>query len=163
FGENSHLVLNPFIVVILPAAGALLAGVLCQLAPEARGGGGDAMIHAFHHQGGVVRRRVIWVKAIASILTLGSGGSGGREGPTMQIGGALGSTVGAGFGVTARERRILMLAGVAAGMAAVFRTPLGPALLATEVLYRDDFEAEALVPAILASVISYSVVFSIFG
>ncbi len=163
FSESGQLVLNPFIVIILPAAGALLAGLLCQLAPEARGGGGDAMIHAFHHQGGVVRRRVIWVKALASILTLGSGGSGGREGPTMQIGGALGSTVGAGFGVTARERRILMLAGVAAGMAAVFRTPLGAALLATEVLYRDDFEAEALVPAILASVISYSVVFSIFG
>jgi chloride channel protein, CIC family len=56
-----------------------------------------------------------------------------------------------------------MVAGVAAGMAAVFRTPLGAAILATEVLYRDDFEAEALVPAILASVIAYSVVFSIFG
>ena len=56
-----------------------------------------------------------------------------------------------------------MLAGVAAGMAAVFRTPLGAALLAAEFLYRDDFEAEALVPAVLASVISYSVVISIFG
>ena len=52
------------------------------------------MIHAFHHQGGVVRRRVIWVKALASILTLGSGGSGGREGPTMQMGGAIGSASG---------------------------------------------------------------------
>jgi CIC family chloride channel protein len=148
---------------LLPAAGALLAGLLCQLAPETRGGGGDAMIHAFHHKGGVIRKRVIWVKALASILTLGSGGSGGREGPTMLIGGSLGSTVGGLLGVSARERRMLMLAGVAAGMAAVFRTPLGAALLATEVLYRDDFEAEALVPAILASVIAYSVVFSIFG
>jgi CIC family chloride channel protein len=157
------LVLRPAVVMILPAAGALLAGLLCQLAPEARGGGGDAMIHAFHQQGGVVRRRVIWVKALASILTLGSGGSGGREGPTMQIGGALGSAVARVFSVSARERRTLLVAGVAAGMAAVFRTPLGAALLATEVLYRDDFEAEALVPAILASVISYSVVFSIFG
>ena len=80
--------------MLLPAAGALLAGLVCLLAPETRGGGGDAMIHAFHHQGGVVRRRVIWVKALASILTLGSGGSGGREGPTMQMGGALGSAVG---------------------------------------------------------------------
>jgi chloride channel protein, CIC family len=163
FGESTNLVLRPLVVMLLPAAGALLAGLLCQIAPEARGGGGDAMIHAFHHQGGVVRKRVIWVKALASILTLGSGGSGGREGPTMQIGGSLGSTVAAAFRVSARERRTLMLAGVAAGMAAVFRTPLGAALLATEVLYRDDFEAEALVPAILASVISYSVVFSIFG
>jgi CIC family chloride channel protein len=163
FGEPSTLVLRPAVILVLPAAGALLAGLLCLLAPEARGGGGDAMIHAFHHQGGVVRRRVIWVKAFASILTLGSGGSGGREGPTMQMGSALGSWIGLAFKVSARERRILMLAGVAAGMAAVFRTPLGAALLAAEVLYRDDFEAEALVPAVLASVISYSVVISIFG
>jgi len=162
-GEAGTLVLRPWVIMLLPAAGALLAGLVCQLAPETRGGGGDAMIHAFHHQGGVVRRRVIWVKALASILTLGSGGSGGREGPTMQMGGALGSGVGLALKVSSRERRILMLAGVAAGMAAVFRTPLGAALLAAEVLYRDDFEAEALVPAVLASVISYSVVISIFG
>jgi CIC family chloride channel protein len=163
FGEATDLHLRPIVVMALPAAGALLAGLVCLLAPETRGGGGDAMIHAFHHQGGVIRKRVIGVKALASILTLGSGGSGGREGPTMLIGGALGSTVGAWLRVSARERRMLMLAGVAAGMAAVFRTPLGAAILATEVLYRDDFEAEALVPAILASVIAYSVVFSIFG
>jgi len=157
------LVLRPLVVMLLPPAGALLAGLLCQLAPETRGGGGDATIHAFHHQGGVVRRRVIWIKALASILTLGTGGSGGREGPTMQIGASLGSTVGSWLRVDPRERRILMLAGVAAGMAAVFRTPLGAALLAAEVIYRDDFEAEALVPAILASVIAYSIVISMFG
>jgi CIC family chloride channel protein len=161
--EGHALILRPIVVMLLPPLGALIAGLLCQLAPETRGGGGDATIHAFHHQGGVVRRRVIWIKAIASILTLGTGGSGGREGPTMQIGAALGSTVGRSLRVGSRERRILMLAGVAAGMAAVFRTPLGAALLAAEVIYRDDFEAEALVPAILASVIAYSIVISIYG
>jgi len=155
--------LRPILMVLLPAVGGLLSGLLCRLAPEARGGGGDAMIHAFHHQGGVIRRRVIWVKALASILTLGSGGSGGREGPTMHIGGALGSTVAGLLRVSPRERRMLMVAGVSAGMAAVFRTPLGAALLAVEVLYRDDFEAEALVPAILASVVAYSVVIATFG
>ncbi len=162
-GEGHALVLRPLVVMLLPPLGALLAGLLCQLAPEARGGGGDATIHAFHHQGGAVRRRVIWVKGLASMLTLGTGGSGGREGPTMQIGAALGSTVGRALRVDPRERRILMLAGVAAGMAAVFRTPLGAALLAAEVIYRDDFEAEALVPAILASVIAYSIVISMYG
>jgi CIC family chloride channel protein len=162
-GGMGGLVMHPIVMLLLPAAGALLGGIICLLAPETRGGGGDAMIHSFHHQGGVVRARVIWVKALASILTLGSGGSGGREGPTMQMGGALGSAVGLALKVGSRERRILMIAGVAAGMAAVFRTPLGAALLAAEVLYRDDFEAEALVPAVLASVISYSVVISIFG
>lgn len=154
---------RPWLLLLLPGIGALLGGVVTRYAPEARGGGGDATIEAFHHHGGMVRPRVGWVKALASILTLGSGGSGGREGPTMQIGGALGSAVAQLLHVSARERRILMLAGVAAGISAVFRTPLGAALLAVEFLYRDGFEADALVPSVLASVISYSVVISIFG
>jgi CIC family chloride channel protein len=154
---------RPWLLVLLPAAGALVSGIICELATEARGGGGDAMIDAFHRHDGVIRRRVSWVKALASIFTLGTGGSGGREGPTMLIGGSLGSMVGGALGVDARERRILMVAGVAAGIAAVFRTPLGAALLAVEVLYRDDFETDALIPAVLASVIAYSVVISIFG
>jgi CIC family chloride channel protein len=156
-------VFRPWLLVVMPAVGALAAGIVSQLAPETRGGGGDAMINAFHQQGGAVRKRVAWVKTLASIFTLGSGGSGGREGPTMQIGGALGSLVGKLLGVTTQERRILMVAGVAAGIAAVFRTPLGAALLAVEVLYRDDFESDALIPAVLASVTAYSVVISIFG
>lgn len=81
----------------------------------------------------------------------------------MQIGGAVGALVGRWLPATRREKRILLVAGIAAGMAAVFRTPLGAALLATEMLYRDDFESDALIPAILASVVAYSVVISIFG
>ena len=154
---------RPWLLLLVPAVGALASGIISELAPETRGGGGDAMINAFHRQDGVVRRRVAWVKALASIFTLGTGGSGGREGPTMQIGGALGSTCGWLLRVDARERRILMVSGVAAGISAVFRTPLGAALLAVEVLYRDDFESDALIPAVLASVVAYSVVISIFG
>jgi CIC family chloride channel protein len=156
-------VFRPWLLLIMPAVGALASGIISQLAPETRGGGGDAMITAFHQHGGAIRKRVAWVKGLASIFTLGTGGSGGREGPTMQIGGALGSLVGKALGVTTQERRILMVAGVAAGIAAVFRTPLGAALLAVEVLYRDDFESDALIPAVLASVTAYSVVISIFG
>jgi CIC family chloride channel protein len=152
-----------WLLLFLPAAGALGSGLVSQLAPETRGGGGDAMITAFHERGGVIRRRVAGVKALASLLTLGTGGAGGREGPTMQIGGALGSWVGRVLAVSTAERRILMVSGVAAGIAAVFRTPLGAALLAVEVLYRDDFESDALIPAVLASVTAYSVVISIFG
>jgi CIC family chloride channel protein len=160
-GHVAHF--RPWLLVLLPAVGALAAGIFSQLAPETYGGGGDAMIDAFHHRGGIIRKRVAWVKAISSILTLGTGGSGGREGPTMQIGGALGSLCARLLKVDAGERRILMVAGVAAGIAAVFRTPLGAALLAVEVLYRDDFESDALIPAVLASVTAYSVVISIFG
>jgi chloride channel protein, CIC family len=152
-----------WLLLFLPALGALVSGLISQLAPETRGGGGDAMITAFHQKDGVIRRRVAGVKLLASLFTLGTGGAGGREGPTMQIGGALGSWVGRLLKVSRSERRILMVAGVAAGIAAVFRTPLGAALLAVEVLYRDDFESDALIPAVLASVAAYSVVISIFG
>jgi CIC family chloride channel protein len=163
-GESTRQhVFRPWLLVLLPAVGALGSGIVSQLAPETRGGGGDAMIDAYHHHGGMIRPRVIWVKALASLLTLGSGGAGGREGPTMLIGGALGSTVGRLLRVRPSERRILMIAGVAAGIAAVFRTPLGAALLAVEVLYHDDFESDALIPAVLASVVAYSVVISIYG
>ena len=159
-GEVVRLWLLP----VIPALGALAGGILtARLAPEAAGGGGDAMIKAFHQGGGVIRRRVAVVKAVASILTLGSGGAGGREGPTMQIGGAVGSLVARALRVGRRERRLLLVAGVAGGMSAIFRTPLGAALLATEVLYRDDFEGDALIPALLASVVSYSVFISVYG
>ncbi len=154
---------RPWLLVLLPAVGGALCGLLTRFAPEARGGGGDAMIDAFHHRGGIIRRRVIGIKALASLATLSTGGAGGREGPTMLIGGALGSLVARVLGVSARERRILLVAGVAAGISAVFRTPLGAALLAVEVLYRDGFESDALVPSILASVVAYSVVITIFG
>lgn len=154
---------RPWLLCVLPAIGALIGGATSMLAPETRGGGSDAIIDSFHNKGGLVRRRVPLVKMIASITTLGFGGSGGREGPTMQIGGSLGSLVGRYLRVTDRERRILLVAGTAAGMSAVFRTPLGAALLAVEVLHRDDFESDALVPSVLASVVSYSVFISFFG
>jgi chloride channel protein, CIC family len=154
---------RPWILVLLPGLGGLACGLLARLAPEIAGGGGDAMIDAFHHRGGRIRPRVIGLKALASMFTLGTGGAGGREGPTMQIGGALGSLVARLLRVSARERRILLVAGVAAGISAVFRTPLGAALLAVEVLYKDGFESDALIPSVLASVVSYSVIISIFG
>jgi CIC family chloride channel protein len=169
YGESvvemvTHAPFRPWLLMVLPGLGALIGGALTSFfAPEARGGGGDAMLHAFHHENGTVRRRVAPIKALASIFTLGTGGSGGREGPTMQIGGALGSMIGRYLKVSTRERRILLITGMAGGMAAVFRTPLGAALLAVEILYRDDFESDALVPALLASVVSYSVFISILG
>jgi CIC family chloride channel protein len=154
---------RPWLLAIIPALGGLGCGLLTRLAPETRGGGGDAMIEAFHHKDGAIPARVLWIKPFASFLTLGTGGAGGREGPTMQIGGALGAFVGRLLRVSLRERRVLMVAGVAAGISAVFRTPLGAALLAVEVLYRDGFESDALIPSVLASVVSYAVVISLFG
>ncbi len=152
-----------YVLFLVPALGGLGCGLVARFAPEVRGGGGDAAIKAFHQHGGQVRRRVLWAKPLASISTLATGGAGGREGPTMQIGAAIGALVARYIAPSPRERRILMVAGVAAGISAVFRTPLGAALLAIEVLYRDDFESDALIPAVLASVVAYSIALSVFG
>lgn len=81
----------------------------------------------------------------------------------MQLGSSAGAILAEWLPTSARERRLLFVAGIGAGISAVFRTPLGAALLAVEVLYRDDFDAEALVPSVLASVVSFSVSSSILG
>lgn len=154
---------RPWLLAALPMLGALASGLLTwRFAPECAGGGGDAAIEAYHH-GRVTRLRVVPVKGLAAFLALSTGGSGGREGPTMHIGAAVGAAVARFLPTTRAERRVLLVAGIAAGISAVFRTPLGAALLATEMLYRDDFAAEALVPSIFASVVSYSIVIALFG
>lgn len=154
---------RPWMLCVLPAVGALLGGVVSfRFAPETRGGGADGIIAAYHKDG-TVRRRVAVIKAVSSVFCLGFGGSGGREGPIMQVGGAIGSFVGRVLKLDARAQRILLVAGIAAGVAAIFRTPLGAALLAVEVLHRDSFESEALVPSVVASVVSYSIFISIYG
>jgi CIC family chloride channel protein len=146
-----------WLVVPVLFAGGAMAGLLMRFANETRGGGADATIAAFHDAGGLVRNRVLPTKFLASIATLASGGAGGREGPTIQMGGAIGSLVSRLLRVDARERRILLLAGAAAGISAVFRTPLGAALLVVELVYSDGFENDALVPSVLASVVSFAI------
>lgn len=147
-----------WLVVLLPALGGLASGFIVQrFAPEAKGAGTDAMIESFHHNDGHVRARVPFVKGLASAFVLGTGGSAGREGPVIQIGAGIGSTLGRLFKVTPRRRRHLLLAGAAAGIGAVFRAPLGGAIVAVEILYREDFESEALVSCIIASVTGYSI------
>lgn len=146
---------NLWLLALLPAAGALVSGLVARWFPDVAGGGGDATIAAFH-VGPAVRPLNLPAKLLASVAALGTGGAGGREGPAMQLGSTVGGLVGAVLPLDARDRRILFVAGMAAGMAAVFRTPLGAALLAAEVLYRDDFESDAVVPAVVAAVLGYA-------
>jgi CIC family chloride channel protein len=149
---------------ILPAAGGLLSGIIVQrFAPEASGVGTEALIHAFHRERGVIRGRVPLVKAVGTLCTLGLGGASGREGPIAQIGGGLGSWLARIFKLNARDRRVLLLAGAAGGFGAIFRAPLGGAITAVEVLYREDLEAEAIVPCVISSVTAYAVFSGIFG
>src|SRR5262249_36956142 len=97
-------------------------------------------------------------------LTIGSGGSGGREGPIAQIGAGFGSFLGGLLRLRPAERRVLMAAGMGAGVAAIFRAPLARALFAAEVLYRSpDFEAAVIIPAALASVPAYCTFGTVFG
>ena len=85
------------------------------------------------------------------------------RGPISQVGAGIGSWLSDKLGLSTRERRILLLAGAAGGLGAIFRAPLGGALTAIEVIYREDFEAEAVLPAVLSSVVAYSIFALIFG
>lgn len=152
------------LLVLAPAVGGLVSGLLvCRYAPEAEGDGTDAMIRAFHRRGGEIRGRVPFVKAAAAVALLASGGSGGREGPITQIGAAIGSALARFLRLAPRRRRILLLAGAAGGLGAIFRAPLGGALAAIEALYREDFETEALIPSVISSVTAYAVFTYVFG
>jgi len=143
----------------IPALGGLISGIIVfSLAPETEGHGTDAMIDSFHRNRGIVRKRTPIIKTIASAITIGSGGSAGKEGPIAQIGSGFGSILGSLLRVADRERRIMLLAGAAGGIGAVFKAPLGAALFATEVLYRkEDFEFEAIIPCILSSIVGFMV------
>lgn len=147
-----------WMVVLLPTLGGLFSGWLVfTFAPEAEGHGTDAMIRAFHKGGGMIRTRVPFIKAVASIVTIGTGGSAGQEGPIAQIGAGFGSYLGRVLRLPASERRLLVLAGAAGGVGAIFRAPLGGALFAGEVLYSSTaFEAAALLPCLASAIVAYS-------
>ena len=120
----------------LPAAGALLGYLLIRRfdsLEHARGT--DSAILAFHRRHGYVPPAVLPVKSVASVLTVSSGGSAGYEGPVTLIGAACGSVVASWFGLSRRARRILMTAGMSAGISALFQAPLAGAIFGFEVLY----------------------------
>lgn len=151
--------------LIIPALGGLASGILVYtLAPEAEGHGTDAMIEAFHQKGGQIRKRVPIVKIIASALTIGSGGSAGKEGPIAQIGSGFGAFLSSTLKLKPRDQRILVLAGAAGGIGAIFQAPLGAALFAPEVLYREEeFEYEGILPCIISSIVAHSLYSEVFG
>lgn len=149
---------RPWAVVLIPTLGGLVCGaIVWWLAPEAEGHGTDAVIRAFHRQAGRIRPRVPWVKGVASVITIGTGGSAGREGPIAQIAAGVGSWLATVLRLPERERRILMMCGASAGIGAIFHSPLGGALFGAEVLYSTAaVEHAVIIPATIASVIGYS-------
>jgi CIC family chloride channel protein len=155
---------RPWLLPLVTAAGGLLSGVIVFfLAPEAEGHGTDAAIDAIHRHGSRIRARIPPVKLLASVITIGSGGSAGREGPTAQISAGFGSLLGRWLLTDPQDRRIAVAAGIGAGIGAIFRAPLGGALLAAEILYTHDIEVEAIVPSLIASIAGYAVYGGVFG
>jgi len=154
-----------WLLPLIPAAGGLVTGWLVQrFAPEAEGHGTDSVIRAFHRLRGVVRKRVIALKALSSAITIGTGGSAGQEGPVAQVGGGVGSAIASALELSDRDRRIFLLSGSTAGIGAMFCAPLGGALFMPEVLYeKPEFEGEVIIPCIISSIVAYTTFSAVSG
>ncbi len=164
FGEAGretvkYMIGNRFLLFVSVTVGGLLAGLLIfNFAPEAAGHGTDAVIKAFHRFRGYVRPIVPIIKTVASAITIGTGGSAGREGPIAQIGSGFGSFLATKLKLSDRDRRILLIAGVGGGIGSIFRAPLGGALFSVEVLYKGaDFETDAVIPSIISAIVAYAI------
>ena len=156
-GYSSHVGRLWLLPVVTTAAG-LIGGLLTwKFAPQTAGIGTNAAIRAFHNQEKLNFKTAIF-KLITSAITIGAGLTSGREGPVAQIGASTGSGIASLLKLSARERNIALAAGLGAGIAAIFKAPLAGAIIAAEIFYKEDFEVEALVPALIAAVVGYSIV-----
>ena len=146
--------LGSFWRIAIPASGGLLVGPLIYFfAREARGHGIPEVMKAVAIRGGVIRARIVGVKALASALSIGTGGSVGREGPIVQIGSAFGSTVGQWIGLNAAGVRTLVGCGAAAGISATFNAPIAGAIFAAEIIV-GDFAVTQFTPIVISSVVA---------
>ena len=141
-------------VLVIPAIGGLVVGpIIYFLAPEAKGHGVPEVMEAILLKAGAIRPRVAFLKAIASAISIGTGGSVGREGPIIQIGSSLGSMVGQFFRVPSRRLKTLVGCGAAAGIAAAFNAPIAGALFAVEIILM-DFAVAQFSPIVISSVMA---------
>ncbi len=155
---------KPWALPLVTTAGALASSlIVAKLAPEASGHGTDSAIEAVHTDPRHIRGRVVLVKMVASALTIGSGGSGGREGPTAQISAGFASMVTRRLHLSDADGRILVSLGVGAGIGSIFGAPLGGAVLAASIIYRDDFEYRMLYPGFITSATAFAVFGSFMG
>ncbi len=138
----------------IPALGLLLvAWFTRRFAPEAQGHGVPEVITAVARHDGIIRPRVSIIKILASGVCIGTGGSVGREGPIVQIGSALGSSAAQMFQLSARNIKVLVAAGAAAGISATFNAPLAGVVFASEIIL-GSFAVESMTPVVVASVLA---------
>ena len=143
--------------LVLLAGAAISSLIVYTFAPEAEGHGTDAAVAAFHRRAAIIPFKVPIVKAVASAIAIGSGNSGGVEGPSVQMGAGIGSTIGRLLHLTLSDRRIVLTAGIAGALSAMFRAPIGSSFFAVEVLYKRDMEVQAFMPSIISSIVSFAV------
>jgi chloride channel protein, CIC family len=161
-GSSQHP--RPWALPLVTTAGALVSAlIVAKFAPEASGHGTDSAIEAIHTDPRHIRGRVVLVKLITSALTIGSGGSAGREGPTAQISAGFASLLTRRLHLSDEDGRILVSLGVGAGIGAIFGAPLGGAVLAASIIYREDFEYRTLYPGFVTSATAYAVFGSFLG
>ena len=152
-----------YIIVGIPALGGLIVGVLIRLgAREAKGHGVPEVMEAVALRDGYIRKRVAVVKIMASAISIGSGGSVGREGPIVQIGSSIGSTVGQWFKVPRKHQKTLVGCGAAAGIAATFNAPIAGVLFSLEILL-GEFGVSAFSPVVISSVMATTISRHYFG
>lgn len=155
---------RPWAIPLLTCGGALISAfIVAKLAPEAEGHGTDSAIEAVHTDPRAIRVRAVLVKMVASALTIGSGGSGGREGPTAQISAGFGSLLTRRLDLSDEDGRIAVALGIGSGIGAIFGAPLGGAVLAASIVYREDFDYRSLIPGFITSATAYAVYGSILG
>ena len=153
YDANVHTPPSPWgpFVILVPVAGALgVVFLVKNFAPEAKGHGVPEVMDAIYNRKGIIRPVVSVVKALASALSIGSGGSIGREGPIIQIGSSFGSTIGQLLRLSTCQRITLIAAGAGGGIAATFNTPVGGVLFAVEMLMH-EVSARTLVPVVTAT------------
>ncbi len=147
----------PILAPLVILGGALVSSVIVyRLSPEAEGHGTDAAVKAFHRRAAQIPFKTGIVKAVASSILVGTGGSGGVEGPSVQIGASIGSTIARMLRLRIEDRRIALVAGMSGALSALFHAPLGSTFFAAEVLYKRDLEVQALVPAFISSITAYT-------
>ncbi|HEY4994269.1 MAG TPA: chloride channel protein, partial [Nakamurella sp.] len=161
---NPHVPgLGRYFVIFAPVVAGLLYGPLVYFfAKEARGHGVPEVMYAVARRGGRIAPQVAAVKALASALCIGGGGSVGREGPIVQIGSALGSTFGRMVRVSEERMRVLVACGAAGGIAATFNAPLAGVFFAMELILR-DFNTESFGMVVIASVTASVIGRAAFG
>ena len=151
-------------IPLVTTGGALLSAfIVAKLAPEATGHGTDQAIEAVHGDPRAIRFRAVLVKMVASALTIGSGGSAGREGPTAQISAGFSSLLARRLNLSDEDGRIAVALGIGAGIGAIFAAPLGGAVLAASITYRDDFDYRCLLPGFITSGTAYAVLGAFLG